>query len=116
MIRIPRNSLKTAQDYERMQAMALSGDLRPSCVSFLRRYWESLLNGRYRYDRDRQLDTDEEPDGEEPEYRVMTEQTEDGAEERWQYKRVEDSSARIHKLGFDVETVEAKIAELEDLE
>ena len=115
MIRIPRNSLKTKGDFERAHEMALNGELRPRDIEQLKRYWKSLLGGRWRYDRDRLLDEGESPDGGEPEHRVMVEQTEDGAEERWQFKRVEDSSARIHKLGFDVETVEAKIAELEDL-
>ena len=116
MIRIPRNSLKTAQDYEGMQQLALAGELRPRDVTTVRRYWQSLLNGRFRYDRERQLDTDEDPDGDEPEYRVMVEQTEDGAEERWQYKRMRDDKARIDKLGFTASEVEAKIAELEGLE
>jgi len=116
MIRIPRNSLKTKGDFERAHDMALNGELRPRDIEQLKRYWKSLLGGRWRYDRDRKLDTDEDPDGEEPEYRVMAEQTEDDTEERWQYKRVEDGKARLHKLGFDVPTVEAKIAELEDLE
>lgn len=113
---IPHNSLKTAQDYEGMQELALAGELRPRDVDTLKRYWASLLNGRFCYERDRLLGESEEPDGDEPEYRVLTEEADDGTEERWQYKRVEDSHARIHALGYDVATVENKIAELEGME
>ncbi|MCS4503912.1 hypothetical protein NYO91_07450 [Arhodomonas aquaeolei] len=110
---IPHNSLKTAQDYEGMQQLAIAGELRPRDVATLRRYWQSLLDGRWRYDRDRLLGDSEAPDGDEPDYRVLVEEAEDGTEERWQYKRVADDKARIHHLGYDVATVEGKIAELE---
>lgn len=112
---IPQNQLKTASDYERMQSMALDGSLRPNCVSCLKRYWQSLIDGRYRYDKDRELAASEDPDGTEPEYRVITEEDEDGTEHRWQYKRVEDEHARINALGYSVADVEGKIAELEAL-
>ena len=111
---IPRNTLQTKGDFERAHEMALNGELRPRDIEQLKRYWKSLLGGRWRYDRDRKLEDGEDPDGDPPDYKVLVED-DDGTEERWQFKRVEDSSARIHKLGFDVETVEAKIAELEDL-
>ena len=112
---IPQNQLKTQGDFERMHGMALDGSLRPRDVQNLRRYWQSLIDGRYRYDKDRELAAGEDPDGTEPEYRVITEEDEDGTEHRWQYKRVEDEHARINALGYSVSEVEGKIAELEDL-
>ncbi len=112
---IPRNTLQTAGDFERMHEMALSGELRPRDVATLRRYWQSLIDGRYRYDRDRQLADGEDPDGPEPDYRVLIEEAEDGTEERWQFVRVEDANARINVLGYSVATVQDKIAELDEV-
>lgn len=112
---IPHNQLKTAGDFERLHTMALDGELRPREVATLIGYWRSLLDGRWRYDRDRVLAAGEEPDGPEPDYRVLIEEADDGTEERRQFKRVEDANARIHVLGYDAATVENKITELEGL-
>lgn len=110
---IPHNALKTAQDYEGLHDQALAGELRPREVDTLRGYWQALLDGRWRYDRDRALAEGEEPDGPEPEYRVLAEETEDGTAERWQFQRVRDEHARIDALGYTPAQVEAKITELE---
>ncbi|MBK5942708.1 hypothetical protein [Halorhodospira halophila] len=105
---IPSPALATRSDYERVHQMALDGELRPRDIDRLHRYWQALLDGRWRYDRDRVLGDGEEPDGEEPEYRVI----EDEEEGRVQHIRVEDDRALIHRLGFSVDEVENKIKEL----
>ncbi|WP_417441927.1 hypothetical protein [Idiomarina sp.] len=115
MISMPRNSLKTAQDFERMHALAVSGELKESCTECLKVYWQSLLNGQYRYDRTRKLEAGEEPAGGEPDYKVIDEPNESGEVERWQYDRVIDDRSRINALGFTPEYVQTKIDELEQL-
>ena len=105
---IPGPALATRSDYERLHKMALDGELRPREIDKLRRYWQALIDGRWRYDRDRVLEDGEDPDGDEPEYRVI----EDEEEGRVQHKRVRDDKALIDRLGFSVEEVENKIKEL----
>lgn len=109
MIGIPRNALKTRADFEMLHQAAMRGDLRPYEVAELRKHWQALLNGRFAYEVDRVLGEGEEPDGEEPEYRVVT--NEDGA--RIQYKLVESASSRLVALGFTAGEVELALAELE---
>lgn len=74
-------------------------------TAFLR----SLIEGRFAYQFDRVLADEENPDGESPDYIVLTD--EDGA--RRQLKRVEDKNAMIYRLGFTVDEVEALIDEVE---
>lgn len=109
MIGIPRNALKTRADFEMLHQAAMGGDLRPHEVADLRKHWQALLDGRFAYEVDRALGEGEAPDGDEPEYRVMTD--EDGA--RTQYKLVESASSRLVALGFAVGDVELALAELE---
>lgn len=105
---IPAPALATRSDYERLHQMALNGEMRPRDVERLRCYFQALIDGRWRYDRDRALAEGEDPDGGEPEYRVI----EDEDEGRVQHKRVEDDRALIHRLGFTVDEVANKIKEL----
>jgi hypothetical protein len=109
---IPKIQLKTKADYLRLQGMALDGDLRPAQVERLRGHWQSLLAGRYRYDADKVLADGVEPDGSEPQYRVIIEQGDDDQDVRRQYVRVEDEHARIHALGFDVTEVQQALEQL----
>lgn len=110
----PRNALKTRQDFEMMQARAAEGSLRPRQVSELRRHWQSLLDGRFAYQVDRVLEGDEEPDGQEPEYRVVDETEDDGETiRRVQFKRIESDSSRLARMSFSQTEVEHAIAELE---
>lgn len=109
---VPKNSLKTKSDYETCQSMALDGSLRSVDVARLRRYWQALIDGRYVMVKDRVLDTDEQADGEEPEYRILTDEE---TQDRVQYKREEDAEAKIFRLGYSVEDVEGKLDELEAL-
>ena len=109
MIGIPRNALKTRADFEMLHQAAVSDQLRPHEVANLRRHWQALLNGRFAYEVDRALGEGEEPDGDEPEYRVVT----DESGVRTQYKLVESASSRMSVLGFTTQEVEAALAELE---
>src|SRR5690625_4220155 len=109
MIGIPRNALKTRADFEMLHQAAMGGDLRPHEVTDLRKHWQALLDGRFVYEVDRTLGEGEAPDGDEPEYRVMTD--EDGV--RTQYRLVESTSSRMVALGFTVQEVETALAELE---
>lgn len=110
----PRNALKTRQDFEMMQARAAEGSLRPRQVSELRRHWQSLLDGRFAYQYDRVLAEGEEPDGQEPEYRVVEEAEDDGETvSRVQFRRAEVVSSRLARMGFSQAEVEQAITELE---
>ena len=113
MIGIPL-ILKTREDYERLHAAALAGEMQPVQIATLRGRWASLLE-RYHYVRDRELLAAEAADGPEPDYRVITENAADDTELRVQYRREEDASARIHAVGFTVAEVEAAITELEGM-
>lgn len=109
MIGVPRNALKTRGDFEMLHQAALGGELRPHEVAELRRHWQALLDGRFAYEVDRALAEGEPADGDEPEYRVMTD--EDGA--RTQYRLAESASSRLVALGFTVGEVEQALTELE---
>lgn len=77
------------------------------------RAWEGLL-GRWRWEFDRVLDSiDDADEGED--YRVIEVRDEDEGDviELRQEQRVEDSAARIYRLGFTVSEVEQAVAEME---
>lgn len=75
----------------------------------VKRAYQGLLNTAKHYVFDRELGADEEPDGPEPEYKVLEEGQEDGSTLRTQYKLVENPDGRIFKLGFTVEEVQGVI-------
>ncbi|MFW5901900.1 MAG: hypothetical protein ACOCTS_02545 [Thermodesulfobacteriota bacterium] len=109
--------LKTAYDFEFLHERALADKMRPRHVEELKKAWQALLAGRWKYEKDRELEEDEEPDGDEPEYRVLEDKDEEtGETRRIQYKRAENDAARIYKLGFGVDKVREKIDELDALE
>lgn len=70
------------------------------CIEKVKKAYQGLLNTAEHYVFDRELGTDESPDGQEPEYKVMEEKQEDGSITRNQYKLVENPNGRIFKLGF----------------
>jgi len=110
---IPRNALMTRNDFELLQQRARDGELRPQQVEELKQRWQALLNGRYVYQFDRILEDGENPDGSEPDYRVIEEEDESTGEiVRRQYKRIESSTSRLVKLGYTVSDVEDALAEL----
>lgn len=111
---IPRNALKTRADFDMLHAAAMAGELRPHEVTELRRQWQALLNGRQAYVVDRVLAEGEDPDGAEPDYRVMVDEDEaTGETTRTQYKLTDTQCSRLNRLGFEVDDVEAALAELE---
>lgn len=74
-------------------------------LAFLR----GLRDNTTRYVFDRVLAESEQPDGDEPDYRVL--ENDDG--EREQFKLEEDPGARIHKLGFTQAEVQQLIDTIE---
>lgn len=111
---IPHNALKTRADFEMLHQAALNDDLRPHEVSELRRHWQALLDGRFVYEFDRVLTDGEDPDGAEPDYRVMEDEDEETGEvTRTQHKLTESLCSRLCRLGFEASEVEAALAELE---
>lgn len=101
--------LRTRQDFENLRDGVVSGKLSGRNAGRAISHWEALLS-RHRYKPDRLLDAGEEPDGPEPDYRVMELKDEDSGEvTREQMKREDDPNARIHHLGFTVEGVAAAI-------
>jgi hypothetical protein len=100
--------LATRHDYERLHAAAVDGQA--NRVEMLRR-WRSLLATRQHYVFDRTLATEEQPDGTEPEYRVL----DDDEGERSQFRLTDAPNALITRLGYSAADVEMKITELEAL-
>lgn len=114
---IPKNALMTREDFELLQQMARDGELRPQHVGRLKQQWQGLLNGRKVYVFDRPLADGEEPDGPEPDYRVLERKDEATGEiTRVQYKLVDDDTCRMVKLGYTAADVTAMIDELDGLE
>lgn len=107
MYGIPR-ILQTRADYERCHALALAVAADPAAM---RRHWQGLKNGARHYVFDRHLDAEQAPDGPAPDYLVI-EPAEEG-EPRRQMKLVDDPSARMHALGYDLAQIDQKIAQLE---
>lgn len=109
MYGVPR-TVKTANDLERIHALALEGKLSKAGVA---RHWQGLLNGRTHYVFDCKLADSEDPDGSPPDYIVLDVTLDDGTtEERHQYQLQEDPGAAIFKLGYTVTGVQTKIDEL----
>lgn len=108
MIGAPKH-LNTKEDYEYAHALTVEGHLP---AELMRRYWEGLLATRQMYAYDRDLGDTENPDGPEPDYKVITDTKEDGTEVRRQYKLGLNPGAAIDRLGYAVAEVEAKLAEL----
>lgn len=68
--------------------------------------YQALLNTACHYVFDRELASGEDPDGPEPEYRVMEEQMPDGTIKRIQFKLVDDPDSKLKQLGFTRQEVE----------
>lgn len=111
---VPRYGLRTRADYDLLQGLATQGEIRPQGVATLKRHFEGLLSGRFTYVYDRDLAEDETPDGDLPEYRVLTvDDEENGTTRRVQMQRIESPQAEIFRLGFTVPEVEQAITDLE---
>ena len=70
-----------------------------------------LKTSRHKYVFDRVLADGEDPDGTEPEYRVLDSQGE-SQDERHQFKRVDDPDGRIFRLGLSESEVDQWINQL----
>lgn len=114
MINIP-DYLQTRQDFDNLHSRIVVGKSRPRKAELLKEY-QALLNGRKEYFYDRDLDADEDPDGAEPEYRVVSGIDDETQQEfRKQYRLQDNPSARIVKLGFTAVEIEQRINELEGI-
>lgn len=74
--------------------------------SEVKQAYQALLNTDHHYVFDRELASGEDPDGPEPEYRVMEEQMPDGTIKRIQFKLVDDPDSKLKQLGFTRQEVE----------
>lgn len=109
MISIPV-TLGTRADYDRALDKARKGeqpalDVLPHFIG--------LRDNRFAYVFDKSLNEQQEPDGETPDYIVLTDSE---TEQRTQLKRVEMSNAAIFTLGYTVAAVKKIIKELEALQ
>ncbi|SDK32489.1 hypothetical protein [Billgrantia gudaonensis] len=73
------------------------------------KFLRGLRDNTHVYVADRPLEEGEQPDGDEPEFRVM--QDEEG--ERHQYRLEENPRAPLFRLGFTVEEVDSLITTIE---
>lgn len=71
--------------------------------------YQALLATNKHYVFDRELTDGEEPDGSEPEYKVMSEELPDGTVKRVQYRLVDNPNSKLKQLGFTIEEVEEVI-------
>jgi hypothetical protein len=71
--------------------------------------YQALLNINKHYAFDRELISDENPDGPEPEFRVINEQQLDGVIKKIQFKLVDDPNSKLKQLGFTAQEVEEVI-------
>jgi len=101
--------VRTRADIESLMAFLGGPSATPDRIAWGIRTLRGLLATRQRYEFDRILADGEDPDGPEPEHRVVTD--EDG--ERRQNKLVDDPNGRIYRLGLTDVEVEHWIKTLE---
>lgn len=102
-------TVRTRSDIENLMKMLDSDAATSERIQWGIRTLEALLATRKHYVFDRELGDDEEPDGDEPEYRVTTD--EDGV--RRQSKLVDNPKGRIYRMGLKDDEVKGWIEELE---
>ena len=71
--------------------------------------YQALLATDKHYVFDRILAEGEESDGIEPDYKVMSEESDGGTIRRMQYKLVDNPNSKLKRLGFTVKEVEEVI-------
>lgn len=76
----------------------------------VKRAYQGLLNTAEKYKFDKELATESDRTGPEPEYKVMT-QEEEGTETIVQYKLVDNPNGKIFRLGFTVQEVQEVIGQ-----
>lgn len=109
MISIP-NNLSTRADYDRALAKARKSEQPAADVL---QHFVGLCENRFTYVFDKNLADAQEPDGEAPDYIVLTDSD---TEQRTQLKRTEMTNAAIFTLGYTVAAVKKIIKELEALQ
>lgn len=109
MISIP-TVLNTRADYDRALDKARKGEQQTADVL---QHFVGLCENRFTYVFDKSLTEQQEPDGETPDYIVLTDSE---TEQRTQLKRVEMINAAIFTLGYTVAAVKKIIKELEALQ
>jgi len=102
-------TVRTRADIEHLMAFRDTPPATPERIDWGIRTLRGLLTTRERYFFDRVLADGEEPDGPEPEYRVVTD--DDG--NRRQNKLQSDPNGRIYRMGLTDTEVEDWIATLE---
>lgn len=101
--------IKTRADVELLVSYLGTDWATPDLLERGLAYLRGLRDNTQHYVFDRTLEEDEDPDGDEPDYRVVTD--EDG--ERRQFKLEDNPRAPIHKLGFSVDEVQSLIDDIE---
>ena len=102
-------TIRTRGDAENMMALLDTEMATPERIRWGIQTLNGLLDTRQHYEFDRVLADGEDPDGPEPDYRVVTD--EDG--ERRQNKLTDDPNGRIYRLGLTDAEVNAWISKLE---
>jgi hypothetical protein len=102
-------TVRTRADIESLMAFLGGPSATPDRIAWGIRTLQGLLATRQHYEFDRILANSEEPDGPEPNYRVVT----DEGGDRRQNKLVDDPNARIYRLGLTDAEVEDWITTLE---
>lgn len=111
---VPRYGLRTRADYDLLLSLSAQDEIRPQGLATLKRHLNGLLAGRFTYVYDRDLVDGESPDGDMPDYRVLSVEDEEvGTTRRVQMQRIESPQAEIFRLGFTVQEVEQAITDLE---
>ena len=105
---IPKR-FNTARDIDVCVAMAESGELSKAGVI---KKLQAMLNTGQVYVRDKVLDSVDDADGAEPEYRVMQTEAPDGGTEIVQYRLEDNPASSYARIGMDAETIRQYIDRL----
>ena len=101
-------SRRTLSDWQNAHRMVLGGET-TMLPAEMAEEWRKLKAARQAYFFDRVLSDAEDPDGQEPDYIVLTD--EDGT--RRQHKLQDDPHSEMVRMGLTASDIDAYIAELE---
>jgi len=104
------STIQTRHDIDLLMGYLGSEWATPDNIERGLNYLHGLIDNRFAYFFDRHLNSGESPDGPEPDYRVMTD---DETSVISQYKRMDNPSAWIYRLGLTVAEVENMISQIE---
>ena len=106
------HTLKTKKDIENVLSLVSKGKLpKEDLLKVLR----SILNTDQHYVFDKILNSPDEKDGEEPQYRVLEQEKEDGSKECVQFKLVENPNAIFRVMGYTKDEINNLITYVEQL-